>query len=370
MKITQVEAFVLRGSACDGAYGAPYGAIVRVSTDAGVTGWGETDSCPSVIKAIIEAPYHHELMSGLRPLLVDQDPTEISGLWQRMYRGTSGFGRYGAAIQAMAAVDMALWDIKGKSLGQPVYELLGGARRSSVDVYATHSLARTLSDTFAYAAGLLDRGFTAVKFGWAPLGPDPDADEAIVRTLRAAIGSSAGLLIDAGNAWDAATALERCRRFAPYDLYWLEEPLQSEDFAGYAQLTAAAGTRIAAGEQASTITELEQLMTIGKISVLQVDVSRVGLTQAMKVAAAAADLGVPCVNHTYTLDLNLAASLHFVAAISETSLFEYPAMPNEIRDSLVRNRPRPTEGQLEVPQEPGLGVEIDLDALERFATPA
>jgi L-alanine-DL-glutamate epimerase-like enolase superfamily enzyme len=370
MKINQVEAFALRGSVDERAHGAPYGAIVRVSTDAGVIGWGETDSCPSVVKAIVEAPYIHELMSGLRPLLIGQDPTEIATLWQRMYRGTSGFGRDGAAIQAMAAVDMALWDIKGKLLGRPLYELLGGAYRSTVRIYATHSLGRTRSDTFAYAAKLVDQGFTAVKFGWAPIGPDADEDEAIVRTLRVGVGTATDLLIDGGNAWDSTTAIERCHRFAPYNLYWLEEPLQPEDFAGYAQLTAAAKMRLAAGEQASTIAELEQLMIIGRIGILQIDVSRVGLTQAMTIAAKAAELGVPCVNHTYTLDLNLAASLHFVAAIPETSLFEYPAMPNEIRDSLVRNRPKPTEGQLQIPQGPGLGVDIDLDVLERFAVHA
>lgn len=370
MRIVGVEAFALRGFRSEGAYGAPYGAIVRVSTDAGVTGWGESDSCPSVVKAIVEAPYHHELMSGLRPLLLGQDPTDIPALWQRMYRGTSGFGRDGAVIQAMAAVDLALWDIKGKSVGQPIYQLLGGAQRRSVRVYATHALGRRVAETAAYAAGLVDQGFTAVKFGWAPLGPDADSDEAIVRSLRSAVGPSIDLLIDGGNAWDAATALERCRRFAPYDLFWLEEPLQPEDFAGYAQLTAAAGTRIAAGEQASTIKELEKLLTVGRVNVLQVDVSRVGLTQAMNVAALAGRFGVPCVNHTYTLDLSLAASLHFVAALPETSLFEYPAMPNEIRDHLVRNRPKPIDGKLAVPDGPGLGVDINLDALERYAVHA
>src|SRR5262245_45009252 len=104
-------------------------------------------------------------MSGLRPLLLGQDPTDISKLWQRMYRGTSGFGRNGAAIHAMAAVDMALWDIKGKLIGRPVYQLLGDARRSSVPVYATHALGRTLAEAAAYASRLVHQGFTAVKFG-------------------------------------------------------------------------------------------------------------------------------------------------------------------------------------------------------------
>jgi L-alanine-DL-glutamate epimerase-like enolase superfamily enzyme len=367
MRIVEVEAFALRGSGSQGADGAPYGAIVRVDTDAGIVGWGETDSCPSVVKAIIEAPYHHELMSGLRPLLLGQDPLDIAALWQRMHLGTSGYGRDGVVIQAMAPIDLALWDIKGKAMGQPVYELLGGARRLVVRVYATHALGSTLRESATHAARLRDRGYPAVKFGWSPLGPDPDADEAIVRTLRTAIGPSVDLLIDGGNAWDVAAALERCQRFAPYNVYWLEEPLQPDDLAGYAQLTAARGLRIAAGEQASTLHELERLVTVGGIHVVQVDVSRVGLTQAMRVAAIAERHGVPCVNHTYSLDVNLAASLHFMAAIPQISLFEYPAMANEIREHLFRNHPTLIDGQLAVPESPGLGVDIDIESLERFA---
>ncbi len=153
-------------------------------TDTGITGWGETDSCPSVVKAIIEAPYHHELMSGLRPLLLGQDPLDIAALWQRMHRGTSGYGRDGAVVQAMAAVDLALWDIKGKAMARPVHELprrCSTAQRSRL----RHPRARQhVGGMAAYAARLRDRGYPAVKFGWSPLGPDPDADEAIVRTLR------------------------------------------------------------------------------------------------------------------------------------------------------------------------------------------
>ena len=154
-------------------------------------------------------------------------------------------------------------------------------------------------------------------------------------------------MIDGGNAWDAATAIERCRRFAPYRIFWLEEPLAPTDLAGYATLTAAVETRIAAGELFSTLGELSALIEVGKVGVVQVDISRVGLSQAMRVAAIARRHGVPCVNHTYTLDLNLAASLHFVAAIPDTSLFEVQATPNELRDAIARNPPRPAGGRLD-----------------------
>ena len=197
----------------------------------------------------------------------------------------------------------------------------------AVRAYATHPLGATLVETKAAARHLIDTGFTAVKFGWWPLGADAQQDEAIVRALRDAIGNDSDLLIDAGLAWDVATTIERLDRFAPFRLFWLEEPLAAYDIAAYAELTRSTDTTIAAGEMASSYVELERLLMEAHISVLQVDISRVGLTQAMRVAATATRLGIPCVNHTYGYDINLAASLHFIAAIDHTSLFEVQVTP-------------------------------------------
>lgn len=370
MKITEVETICLRGRGEQGAYGAPYGVVVRVTTDSGLVGYGEADSMPSVIKAVIEAPFLNSMMSGLKWVLLGEDPRDTEGLWQRMAQATLTYSRDGATVQAMAAIDLALWDIKGKAAGVPVHALLGGARRHEVRAYASHPLGDTPEQSARFAAEICDRGFHAVKFGWHPLGQDAEGDEAIVRALRRAIGEDRALLIDGGLAYDADTAIERCRRFAPYRLFWLEEPLPAYDFAGYARLTAATDTPIAAGEMASTAAELTRLIEEGKIDIVQVDIARVGLTQAMKVAAVAARRGVPCVNHTYSYGINLAASLHFVSVIEQTSLFEYQVTPNEIRDALVPNVPRPTDGILRVPDAPGLGIDIDPAALDRFAVPA
>jgi L-rhamnonate dehydratase len=369
MKITAVETFELRGHGQQGSYGCPYGVLVRIRTDAGIEGYGEADSMPSVVKAIIDAPFLNEIMSGLKALLLGEDPTEPERLWAKMARGTIGYARDGAVLHGMAAIDLALWDIKGKSAGLPVCALLGGAKRMAVRAYATHPLGRTLDETKAAAQHLVRKGFTAVKFGWHPLGFDADLDEAIVRTLRQAIGSDVDLLVDAGLAWDVATTLERLERFAPFRLFWLEEPLAPYGIAAYAELTSSTATTIAAGEMASSKAELTRLLEEAHIGVLQIDVSRVGLTQAMQVAEVAAQLGIPCVNHTYGYDINLAASLHFVAAIDKTSLFEVQLTPNEIRDALVRNRPVIKDGLAYVPQEPGLGVQIDEVALNRFHVP-
>ena len=295
MKITDVEVLCLRGLNEHEIYGRSYGAVIRVSTDAGITGYGESDSMPSVIKAVVEAPYINEWLSGLRVLLIGRDPTDTDGLWARMSQGVSNYGRDGATRHAMAAIDIALWDIKGKAAGHPVVELLGGARRDEVRVYATHFLGRSLEETSGYASSLVDAGFSAVKFGWHPLGPDADQDEAIIESLRRCVGASVEVLIDAGNAWDAPTAIERWKRFAPYDIYWLEEPLPAYDMTGYAELTANVDGRITAGELSSSHEELGRLIAEGGVRTVQVDLSRTGITQAMKVAAIAERHEAACV---------------------------------------------------------------------------
>jgi L-rhamnonate dehydratase len=366
MRIARLDTFALSGRGEQGAYGAPYGVVVRVTTDNGIVGYGESDSMPAVVKAVIEAPFLHEMMSGLKWVLLDQDPLDVEAMWARMERATLNYSRDGATLEAMAAIDLALWDIKGKALGAPIYALLGGARRDAIRCYATHPLGANLDETGRFGGMLRDAGFSAVKFGWHPLGPDAEQDEAIIRTLRRAVGPETDLLIDAGLAWDADTALERLRRFEPYRLFWLEEPLRPYDFRGYARLAASGITPIAAGELAASSVELMRLVEERCVNVLQVDVSRVGLTQATKVAAFAAGHGIPCVNHSYSYGINLAASLHFAAAIERTSLFEFQVTPNEIRDALVPNAPKPRDGMLTPPQEPGLGIEVDEEALRRF----
>ena len=367
MKIAAIETFPLFGSGAQGAYGAPYGFIVKVISSDGVVGYGETDSMPTVVDAVVKAPLLNEMMSGLSAVLIGQNPLDPPAAWERMAQATLGYGRDGPTRHAMAAIDIALWDLRGKAEGRPVFDLLGGARRDRVRAYATHPLGGTLEETAAHAKRLAAAGFTAVKFGWHPLGNDADRDEAIVRTLREAVGPNVDLLIDGGLAWDLKTAIGRCERFAPYDLYWLEEPLAAYDIEGYAALARATPIRIAAGEMAASRVELSRLVESGGVDVLQVDVSRTGLTEAMRIAALAERYGIPCVNHTYSYALNAAASLHFVAAIHETDLFECQATPNEIRDTLDSAPVQPRDGWVKMPSGPGLGIAIDEAALARFS---
>jgi L-alanine-DL-glutamate epimerase-like enolase superfamily enzyme len=363
MRIARVDGIAIRLPGRLGAYGGPYGALVRIETDGGLIGWGEADSLPEVIRAIVEAPFQDELMSGIAALLMGEDPRDPKRLWRKMWRGTSQFGRGGAAAQAMAAADLALWDIAGKAAGVPVHALLGKVLRRRFEIYNSHPLGADLAETAGHVRRMIDGGAKAIKMGWAPLGPDPDRDEAIVRTIRETAGPDIRVLIDGGNAWTADAALERCRRFAPYDIFWLEEPLAPEDVGGYAALARGSTQRIAAGELCATRFELERLILEGHIGVAQIDISRVGLTQGLELAAIAASAGTPVVNHTYSLDLNLAASLHLMAVAPLVSLVEVQVAENPLRTALFPKGPRARGGFIDVPDGPGLGVQIDTEAL-------
>jgi L-rhamnonate dehydratase len=367
LKITDVEAIHLRLPEVRGRTDSSQDSlVVRVTTDAGIIGYGEVDSSPVVVKAVIEAPTSHLLARGLREVLVGQNPLETDRLWDTMYQSTLYFGREGAVIQAMAGVDLALWDIKGQALGQPVWALLGGAYRKTLRAYASHMFDFEPKITARRAAEAASAGFTAVKFGWEPMGPDPELDEALVRGIREAVGSDVDVCIDAGLAWDAKTAIQRCQLFQPYNIFWLEEPLHPDDLRGYRKLASAVSTRIAAGEEECTPAGFLRLMDEGNIDVVQIDLTRVGFTQAMRVAALAQQRGVQCCNHNFTTDINVAASLHFLAAVPNALMLEYCVEPSPLRTGITRNPIEVVDGYAAVPEAPGLGIEVDLDRVAQF----
>src|SRR5438067_3994628 len=249
MKITDVEALHLRLPELDEiADGTQDVLIIRIHTDAGLVGIGEVSSQSYVCKAIFEAPRSAERRHGLAQILRGQDPLDTEGLWQRMYYHTNRYGRRGAALHAISGADIALWDLRGKALGQPVYELMGGAHRKAVRAYASYLFGAEPGQTAELARQAIDLGLTAVKFGWGPFGKDEAVDLAHVEAARRAVGADRDLMVDAGQCWDAATALERAQRLEPYGIAWLEEPLSQDDLAGYAELCPRSPVPIAAGE--------------------------------------------------------------------------------------------------------------------------
>lgn len=371
MKITAVEAIPLRlpdvdDARCDGTQDA---LIVRVHTDEGLVGLGEVDSSPTVARAIVDAPPSHAIARGLRSILLGQDPFDVQLLWQRMVEGTIYFGRSGAALQAIAGVDMALWDLVGQATGQPLHKFLGGAYRDRVRVYASAIMPETPEETRELVAAHVAQGYTAVKLGWGPLGRvSEQLDVESVRAARAGAGSHE-LMIDVGLVWDAAQAIKMARRFEEFNLFWLEEPFPPDDLAGYARLAGAVDMRIAAGEQETTYRGLVELAEKGHVSVLQPDLARAGgLTPCVRVGQYAFEHNILCVPHAFSTGILVAASLHFVAGLPHGRLTEFTVSESPLARELIAEPFRlESDGTVRVPQTPGLGVTLNEQVLRRYA---
>jgi L-rhamnonate dehydratase len=263
---------------------------------------------------------------------------------------------------------MALWDIKGKALGMPVWKLLGGGFHERIRCYASTLFGATPAATGDIARRMVDAGFQAVKFGWDPMGQDRETDRALVREARKGLGASPDLMIDAGLVWDAKTAMQRAEDFAEHDIFWLEEPLRPDDYEGYRKLASSTSIRIAAGEEESCRASYLELMDRGRIDVVQVDLTRCGgFTEAMKIAALAWDRGLPVANHGFTTYINVAAALHWLNAIPNALICEFVTEEEtNLRESLTKQKLRARDGYLEIPQEPGLGIDLDEDVLNRL----
>ncbi len=369
MKITNVETLYVRLPQVKKQTDSGQDAlIVRIETDAGLYGIGEVDSSPMAVKGLIEGPYCHPLSSGLRELLIGEDPLQTEYLWNKMYYQNIYGGRRGIAIHAMSGIDIALWDIKGKALGLPIWKLLGGGFHTKMRAYASSLFGKTPHETGELARRFRDNGFDAVKFGWAPMGENAANDLALVREARSGLGEDGDLLIDAGLAWDAKTAIQRAKAFSEFNIFWLEEPLHPDDYEGYSRLTAATEIPIAAGEEESEHRSFLELMDKGKIDIVQVDLTRCGgFTEAVKIASLAGDRGLRCVNHGFTTYINVAAALHFLNSIPNSFIMEFVVEEGtQLREEITRQRLVAQDGYLSIPQEPGLGIELDTDGVEKF----
>lgn len=381
MKITKVELLVLRS---EGHYNNPEGAeeplgpsymgIVRVSTDVGITGYSDMETCASVAKACVDAPRWSmeegmECFDGLATLLVGENPLEVERLWYRMYRGSIYYGRRGVAIQAISAIDIALWDICGKFYGQPIHILLGGKWRNKVRAYASTLFRPTSGAMKDAVAAYLDQGFTAVKFGWGVFGKDRHRDVDLVEAARMALGTHNDLLVDTG--WfverTAKEAIRLVRSLAPYDPFLVEELLHPEDYDGYRQVSEAVDIRIACGEQEATEWGFAQLIERGRIDVLQPDLTRCGgFTVARKIVHMAERANRLVIPHSWSSDLLTAASLHLTAFQRRAEFVEFSTSYGPLSRELVKEPLRMVDGYLPVPEAPGLGVEVNEAVIERY----
>lgn len=378
MKITDVELIVLEAP---GAYDAPQGAeeaygikylgIVRVRTDAGITGYADIETQPHIARAIVDAPSEGATpgFQGLRSVLIGEDPFEVERLWHKMYMASVYYGRRGAAIQVISGIDIALWDIIGKAVQKPVYKLLGGGHRDKVRAYAS-TLFRSEPAAMAKACRrYLDQGFTAVKFGWGVFGQDRERDIRLVEAARQALGPKPDLLIDTG--WyvnrTPKEAIDLVRRLAPFEPFFIEELLNPEDYDGYARVTEAVDVLIACGEQESTEWGFHMLIERGKVDVVQPDLSRCGgFTTARKIVHMTELYNRLCIPHAWISDLLTAASLHLNAFMRRSVFVEFNVTSGPLSREICRNPLCMKDGYVDVPQGPGLGVEVDEAAIEKY----
>lgn len=378
MKITDVELIVLEAP---GAYDAPQGAeeaygikylgIVRVRTNAGITGYADIETQPHIARAIVDAPSEGATpgFQGLRSVLIGEDPFEVERLWHKMYMASVYYGRRGAAIQVISGIDIALWDIIGKAVQKPVYKLLGGGYRDKVRAYAS-TLFRSEPAAMAEACRrYLDQGFTAVKFGWGVFGQDRERDIRLVEAARQALGPKPDLLIDTG--WYVSRtpkeAIDLVRRLAPFQPFFIEELLNPEDYDGYARVAEAVDVLIACGEQESTEWGFHMLIERGKVDVVQPDLSRCGgFTTARKIVHMTELYDRLCIPHAWISDLLTAASLHLNAFMRRSVFVEFNVTSGPLSREICRNPLCMKDGYVDVPQGPGLGVEVDEAAIEKY----
>ena len=366
MKITNVAAIVLRlPNVTQAADGTQDTCLVKIETDAGITGWGEVDSCPEAVKAIVDAPLSHSNCSGLARLLIGMDPLAIEFCLHRMQSRANYYASGGVAVHAMAGIDMALWDIKGKALCQPIYRLLGGPFQTRMRAYSSVLFGDTPAATYDAARRWIDRGFTAVKFGWGPMGQSESSDIALVESARRGLGA-ADLLIDAGECFDANTAKRRAIQFAEFKPYWLEEMLHPDDLAGYRKLSAMSPTPIAAGETAARECEFLRMLDEGDLDWIQPDPGRCGISTMLSVGRAAIARHKRICNHTFKSAITLSASLHVMAALPGTDVVEFCMADSPLRHELTHERFEVVDGYTSISDQPGLGVTVNLDTVEKY----
>lgn len=367
MKITAVEAIVLRlpdvNAACDGTQDT---CLIRIDTEEGISGWGEVDSCPTVVKAIVDAPLSHQICNGLANTLIGQDALALDDCTERMDEAVNYYGRVGVGSHAMAGVNLALWDIAGKAADKPIYDLLGGAIKSRFRAYCSILFGDTPAETRDLGRKFADQGFSAVKFGWGPMGESATSDIAHIRAAREGVGEDVDVLIDAGQVWDWETALKRANQFQEFHPFWIEEPLHPQDIDGYARLTAESPIPIATGEAESRLQDFQRLVTDGGLDWIQPDPGRCGISTLVAAGRFAHENGAKVVNHSFKSGITIAASLHGLAAVPHGEIFEFCMTDSPLRHEITNEVFEVVDGLVSIPEGPGLGVSINQATIDRY----
>jgi L-alanine-DL-glutamate epimerase-like enolase superfamily enzyme len=347
--------------------------LARIEASDGTVGWGECISqfpeSSLATKTIVE--------DGYAPLLIGEDPCDVERLWHKLLGRVWWYGPQGIAAFGISAVDMALWDLKGKILGRPVCDLIGGRLTDRVPVMASiHLDMEDLDWTVREFAGFKDRGYRIVKGGWgkrpeAVFGLDAKQDVRLVRAVREAIGPDIELVIDVLGArvkWDVATAVRRLDALREYRLFWIEEPLPPQDYAAHARLRAATPeVRIGTGEQEWTPDAYRRLIESNGVDVVQLDPGRcLGITGCRAVIPLIEARGLKFTAHTWSSALNTAASLHLVASSRAGLTMDFKPHESPMQHELVTDPWKQEDGSLALRDVPGLGVTVRPEIVQKY----
>ncbi|MGH2453288.1 MAG: mandelate racemase/muconate lactonizing enzyme family protein [bacterium] len=373
MKIARVVAHPLAAKAprpvsfSIGDYSTFYGTLVEVTTDDGRTGVGESIArqTPQVVAAVVD--------EMLAPLLIGRDPRDVAGLWEHMFAQLRRWGHSrGFVLEAISGVDVALWDLLARAAGEPLFRALRGAGRDRVACYASKVYLTDVERMAQEAAGMTRRGFRAIKvqIGRRETQGGLRADIASVAAIRESVGPEVAIMLDANGAYDAATAIRLGRSLEPYDITWLEEPVPPDDISGYALIRRGQGVPLAAGESEFGIFGFRDLIERRAVDVLQPEIARIGgFTAALQLGALAYAYNLRVAPHTgFSAGVAHLASLHLAAAIPNFMTYEYmlPELlsaegytENPLRDIFTAPFPQPHESMIDLPQDAGLGLEVD-----------
>ncbi|MEQ9287751.1 MAG: mandelate racemase/muconate lactonizing enzyme family protein [Cyclobacteriaceae bacterium] len=374
MKIIKIETFILTDKLTEMFFFSQWEyserniCIVKITTDDGIVGWGEGYGPARIIQQGVKF---------LEPLLIGKNPLQNETLWYEMYRKTLDFARRGVLMASVSCIDIALWDIKGKAFGQPVNLLLGGKHRGQVRPYATglyfsksDSLAEKLADE---ALTYVDQGFKAIKM---KVGLTIKEDFENVKKVREAIGDDMKLMVDANHAYSLREAVELCRLIEPFNISWFEEPVSPEFYKHYRELRERTTIPIAGGECEYLRFGFHQLLDNRSVDILQLDICACGgLTEAKRIATLASTYGIEVIPHTWGTGIAIHTALHFISNLEDLPgrLFtpdfymEYDRTENAIREQLSSPAIELKNGMIDVPDRPGLGIEVDEDALCKFS---
>ena len=369
MKIREIRCAGLRGATPEGGWDEELQAddcvhtLVLVVTEEGVTGLGSAFTSDVLVQGAIDLVW---------PLLRGENALEPERVTEKLHQNTFWTGRGGSVTHAVSAVDIALWDILGKVVGQPVGRLLGGRYRRTVMPYA--SVLMDYPDRMEEVLlPLRARGYRAIKMGWGPFGREDYAlDERIVRASRALVGDDCLLMVDAGASdafWSRGYkwALRTARMLADYDVGWFEEPLAPDAMADFAQLRAHAPLPIAGGEVLTRRQSFKPWLDGGCFDIVQPDVTKVGgISESRRIGRMAEDAGVRYIPHGWNTACGLAADLHLASAFPGTDLVEYIAGSAYVDELRAGEWRLDANGHLTIPDSPGLGLELDPDAVARY----